>query len=63
MIKGATGLNRKQLSRLVELVVSDDEIDLAPRILSPLGAVRATLMYLRTNTSQEGIVDIMGASR
>ena len=63
MTKGITGLDRKQLSRLVELVVGDDEIALAPRILGPLGAVRVTVMYLRTNTSQEAIADVMGVSQ
>ena len=63
MGKGITGLDRTQLSRLVELVVQDAEIALAPRILNPLAAVRATLMYLRTNTSQEAIADIMGVSQ
>ena len=45
MDKGVTGLDRAQLSRLVELAVQDEEIALAPRILGPLGAVRATLIY------------------
>ena len=52
MTKGITGLGRTELSRLVELVVQDDEIALVPRILGPLGAVRVTVMYLRTNTCQ-----------
>jgi|GEM_PF-6035869 hypothetical protein len=51
MIKGITGLDRRQISGLVELVLVDDEIVLVPRILSPLVAVRATLMYRRTNIS------------
>ena len=63
MIKGITGLDRVQISRLVEPVLGDSEIALAPRVLSPLAAVRATLMYLRTNASQAGIADIMGVSR
>ena len=36
---------------------SEYEITLAPRILRLLAAVRATLMYLRTNASQTGITD------
>ena len=63
MTKGITGLGRTELSRLVELVVQDDEIALVPRILGPLGAVRVTVMYLRTNTSQEAVADVMGASQ
>ncbi|CAM3140527.1 transposase family protein [Actinomyces slackii] len=63
MVKGITGLSRAQMSKLVELIVSDDEIALAPRILSPLQAVRATLMYLRTNTSQAGIAEVLGVSQ
>jgi len=63
MIKGITGLDRVQISRLVEPVLGDSEIALAPRVLSPLAAVRATLMYLRTNASQAGIADIMGVSQ
>ena len=63
MGKGITGLDRTQLSCLVEMVLGDTEISLAPRILGPLAAVRATLMYLRTNTSQEAIADIMGVSQ
>ena len=59
MVKVITGLDRVQTSRLVELVLGDSEIALAPRVLSPLAAVRATLMYLRTNASQEAIADIM----
>lgn len=49
MGEGIIGLDRTELSRLVELVVGDDEIALAPRILTALTAVRATLIYLRTN--------------
>ena len=45
MTKDITGPDRKQLSRLVELVAGDHEIALAPRILGPLGVVRVTLMY------------------
>lgn len=60
MGKGITGLDRTQLSCLVEMVLGDTEISLTPRILGPLAAVRATLMYLRTNTSQEAIAEIMG---
>jgi hypothetical protein len=63
MGKGITGLDRTQLSCLVEMVLGDTEISLAPRILGPLAAVRATLMYLRTNTSQEAIAEIMGVSQ
>lgn len=63
MTKGITGLGRTELSRLVELAVQDDEIALVPMILGPLGAVRATLMYLRTNTSQEAVADVMGVSQ
>ena len=44
MGKGITGLDRTQLSCLVEMVLGDTEISLAPRILGPLAAVRATLM-------------------
>ena len=61
--KGITGLDRTQLSCLVEMVLGDTEISLAPRTLGPLAAVRATLMYLRTNTSQEAIAEIMGVSQ
>ena len=60
MGKGIIGLDRTELSRLVELVVGDDEIALAPRILTALTAVRATLIYLRTNACQEAIADVMG---
>ena len=63
MTKGITGLDRIELSRLVELVVGDEKIALTPRILTGLTAVRATLMYLRTNASQEAIADVMGASQ
>ena len=66
MGKGITGLDRTQLSCLVEMVLGDTEISLAPRILGilgPLAAVRATLVYLRTNTSQEAIAEIMGVSQ
>ena len=63
MTKGITGLDRKQLNRLVELVVGDDEIASAPRILDPLQAVRVTVMYLRTNASQEAIADVVGVSQ
>ena len=63
MTKGITGLDRKQLNRLVELVVGDDEIALAPRILGPFQAVRVTVMYLRTNASQEAIADVVGVSQ
>ena len=63
MSKGITGLDRVQIVRLVEMVVGDREIALAPKVLGPLEAVRATLMYLRTNTSQAGIADIMGVSQ
>ena len=63
MTKGVTGLDRKQLSRLVELVVGDEEIVLVPRILGPLQAVWAALIYLRTNVSQEAIADVVGASQ
>ena len=41
MGKGITGLDRTQLSCLVEMVLGDTEISLAPRILGPLAAVRA----------------------
>lgn len=64
MSKGITGLDRAQLSRLMELVVRDEEVALAPRILSPLAAVQATLiylLYLRTSTCQEAIAEIKGA--
>ena len=44
MGKGITGLDRTQLSCLVEMVLGDTEISLAPRTLGPLAAVRATLM-------------------
>ena len=44
-------------------MVGDHEIALAPRILGPLGVVRVTLMYLRTNTCQEAIADVMGVSQ
>ena len=60
MGEGIIGLDRTELSRLVELVVGDDEIALAPRILTALTAVRAILMYLRTNACQEAIADVMG---
>ena len=46
MSKGITGLDGTQIARLVEVVVRDSEIVLAPSILSPLEAVRVTLMYL-----------------
>ena len=36
MGKGITGLDRTQLSCLVEMVLGDTEISLAPRILGPL---------------------------
>ena len=58
-----TGLDRVRLNCLVELVVGDAEIALGPRILTGLTAVRATLMHLRSNASQVGIADIMGASQ
>ena len=38
MGKGITGLDRTQLSCLVEMVLGDTEISLAPRILGPLAA-------------------------
>ena len=41
MGKGVTGLDRTQLSCLVEMVLGDTGISLAPRILGPLAAVRA----------------------
>ncbi len=63
MDKGITGLDRAQLSRLVELVVGDEEVAGVPRILVHLQAVLATLMYLRTNASQEAIAEIMGVCR
>ncbi|MBF0698426.1 transposase, partial [Actinomyces bowdenii] len=62
MSKGITGLDRAQLNRLVELVVRDEGITGVPRILEPLQSVRVTLMYLRTNASQEAIAEIMGVS-
>ncbi|MCR2053452.1 transposase family protein [Actinomyces bowdenii] len=63
MSKGITGLGGAPLSRLVELVVGDEEVAGAPRILEPLQAVRVTLMYLRTNSSQEAIAEVMGVSQ
>lgn len=63
MSKGITGLDRAQLNRLVELVVRDEGITGVPRILEPLQSVRVTLMYLRTNASQEAIAEIMGVSQ
>lgn len=63
MVKGVTGLGGAQTGRLAELVVGDDEIVLAPGALSPLAAVRATLMCLRTSASQEGAAEVMGVSR
>lgn len=63
MGKGITGLDRTQIVKLVEMLVQDPEIALVTRILRPLEAVRATLMYLRTNTSQEAIADIMDVSQ
>ena len=38
MSKGITGLDGTQIARLVEVVVRDSEIVLAPSILSPLAA-------------------------
>lgn len=43
--------------------MGDEEVARVPRILTPLTAVRAALMYLRTNTSQEAIADVAGASQ
>ncbi|MCR2052023.1 transposase, partial [Actinomyces bowdenii] len=63
MDKGITGLDRAQLSRLVELVVGDEEVAEAPRILTHLQAVRVTLMYLRTGICQEAIAEVMGVSQ
>ncbi|MCR2053846.1 transposase [Actinomyces bowdenii] len=63
MSKGITGLDRAQLSRLVELVVGDEGITGVPRILEPLQSVRVTLMYLRTGICQEAIAEVMGVSQ
>ncbi|MBF0695882.1 hypothetical protein [Actinomyces bowdenii] len=63
MDKGSTGMDRVQLSRLVELVVGDEEVALASRILASVQAVRVTLMYLRTSGCQEAIAEIMGSSQ